>query len=88
MYDLYYSPYYRFTMAALNDDVLVAAFTYRKLYNEQFARIHTRSLIKMEKILNTPITKFCNSDDVNGIVADLRLTKMRSTSFYKRHNLL
>ena len=35
----------------------------------QFARIHTSSLINIEKILNRPITKFYNSDDVNGIAA-------------------
>ena len=54
----------------------------------QFTRIHTSSLINIEKILNRPITKFYNSDDVNVIAAELRLTKMRSTSFYKKHNLL
>ena len=54
----------------------------------QFARIHTSSLIKIEKILNRPITKFYNSDDVNVIAAELRLTKRRPTSLYKRHNLL
>ena len=54
----------------------------------QFARIHTSSLINIEKILNRPITKFYNSDDVNVIAAELRLTKMRPTSFYKQHNLL
>ena len=54
----------------------------------QFARIHTSSLIKIEKILNRPITKFCNSDDVNVIAAELRLTKTRPASLYKRHNLL
>ena len=46
----------------------------------QFARIHTSSLIKIEKILNRPITKFYNSDDVNAIAAELRLTKTRPTS--------
>ena len=46
------------------------------------------SLIKIEKILNRPITKFYNSDDVNVIAAKLRLTKTRSTSFHKIHNLL
>ena len=34
---------------------------------KQFARIHTRSLINIEKILNRPIAKFYNSDDVNVI---------------------
>ena len=54
----------------------------------QSARIHTSSLINIEKILNRPITKFYNSDDVNMIAAELRLTKTRPTSFYKKHNLL
>ena len=53
----------------------------------QFARIHTSSLIKIEKILNKPITKFYNSDDVNVIAAESRLTKTRPTSLYKRHIL-
>ena len=53
----------------------------------QFARIHTSSLIKTEKILNRPITKFYNSDDVNVIAAELRLTKTRPASLYKRYNL-
>ena len=35
----------------------------------QFVRIHTSSLINIEKILNRPITKFYNSDDVNVIAA-------------------
>ena len=55
---------------------------------KQFARIHTCSLIKIEKVLNRPITKFYNSDDVNVIVAELRLTKTRPTFLYKRLNLL
>ena len=55
---------------------------------KQLARIHASSLIKTEKILNRPITKFYNSDDVNVIAAKLRLTKARPTSLYKRHNLL
>ena len=54
----------------------------------QSARIHTSSLINIEKILNRPITKFYNSDDVNVIAEELRLTKTRPTSFYKKHNLL
>ena len=54
----------------------------------QFARIHTSSTIKIEKILNRSITKFYNSDDVNVIAAELRFTKTRPTSFCKRHNLL
>ena len=54
----------------------------------QFARIHTSSLINIEKTLNRPITKFYNGDDVNVIAAELRLTKTRPTSFNKKHNLL
>ena len=49
---------------------------------------YTSSLIKIEKTLNRPITKFYNSDDVNVIAAELRLTKTRPTSFNKKHNLL
>ena len=42
----------------------------------QFMRVHTSSLINTEKILNRPITKFYNSDDVNVIAAELlKLTK-------------
>ena len=54
----------------------------------QFARIHTSSLINIEKILNRLITKFYNSDDENVIATELRLTKTRSTSFYKARNFL
>ena len=57
-------------------------------YTIQFARIHTSSLIKIEKTLNRPIAKFYNSDDVNVTAAELRLTKTRSTSFNKKHSLL
>ena len=46
---------------------------------KQLARIHTSSLIKIEKILNRPINKFYNSDDVNVIAAELRLTNTRPT---------
>ena len=55
---------------------------------KQFARIHTSSLVKTEKTLNRPITKFYNGDDVNVITAELRLTKTRPTSFNMKHNLL
>ena len=51
-------------------------------------RIHTSSLINIEKIVNRPITKFYNGDDVNVIAAELWLTKMRPTYFDKKHNLL
>ena len=64
-----------------NNVILLRTFT-------QFARIHTSSLIKTEKTLNRPITKFYNGDDVNVIAAELRLAKTRPTSFNKKHNLL
>ena len=54
----------------------------------QFARIHTSSLIKIEKILNRSITKFYNSDGVNVIAAELRLPKTRPTSLYKRQSFV
>ena len=54
----------------------------------RFARIHTNSLINIEKIFIRPNTKFYNTEDVNGIAAELQLTKTRPTSFYKKHNLL
>ena len=44
-------------------------------------------MINTEKILNRPITEFYNGDDLNVIAAEIRLTKMRPTSFYKKHNL-
>ena len=54
----------------------------------QFSRIHTISLVNVEKILNRRITKFYNGDDVNVIPAESQLTKTRPTYFYKKHNLL
>ena len=51
----------------------------------QFVRIHTNSLINIEKTLNRPIPKFYNGDDVNAIAAELRLTKTRTPSFYSKH---
>ena len=53
----------------------------------QFARIHTSSLINIEKILDRPFTKFCNSDDVNVIAVELMLIETRPTSFYTKHVL-
>ena len=50
----------------------------------QFARVHTSSLIKIDKTMNRTITKFYNGDDVNVIAAELRLTQMRPTSFNKK----
>ena len=38
--------------------------------------------------MNRPTIKFNNSDDVNVIVAELRLTKTKPNSFYKKHILL
>ena len=58
------------------------------LHNTVCERIHTSSLIKIEKILNRRVTKFYNSDDVNVMAAELRLTKTRPTSLYKRDNIL
>ena len=54
----------------------------------QFVRIHTSSLINIDKILNRLITKFYNDDDVNMIAAELRLTKMRSIPFYKKQSFI
>ena len=54
----------------------------------QFARIHTSSLIKIEKNFNRPSTKYYKGDNVNVIVTEVRLTKMRPTSFHKKHDLL
>ena len=45
-------------------------------------------LLTLKKILSRPITKFYNSDDTTLIAVELWLTKTRSTSFYKKHNLL
>ena len=53
----------------------------------QFARIHTSSLINIEKILDRPFTKFCNSDDVNVVAVELWLIETRPTSFYKKYFL-
>ena len=48
---------------------------------------HTSSLINIEDNFNRRNSKFYNNDDLNVIVAELRLTKTRPTSFYKRHNI-
>ena len=61
---------------------------FKPLIISQFARIHVSSLINIEKNLNRSVPKFYNSNDANVIVAELRLTKTRPTSFYKKHNLL
>ena len=58
-------------------------YTENTLWQLQFARIHTSSLTKILKILNRPITKFYNIDDVNVIAVELGLTKTRSISFCK-----
>ena len=54
----------------------------------QFERIHTSSLIKIEKILHRTTTKFYNGDDANMIEAEFRLTKKTPTSLYNTHKLL
>ena len=46
-----------------------------------FTEIHRSLLRKIEKILNKPITKFYNNDDVDTTTAELRQTKTRSISF-------
>ena len=46
----------------------------------QFARIHTSSLINIEKILNRPVTKFYNCHYINVSAAWSWLTKTRPTS--------
>ena len=50
---------------------------------EQFARIHTSSLVNTEKILNRPITNFYNSDYINVIAAELRLIKQGQLLFIR-----
>ena len=52
----------------------------------QFVRINPSSLINIEKNLNRLVPKFCNSDHVNVIAVELRLTKTRPTSFYKKQS--
>ena len=42
-----------------------------------FTEIHRSSLRKIKYILNSTITKFYNSDDVNTITAELRQTKAK-----------
>ena len=59
------------------------ASTGNTLWQLQFARTHTSSLINIEKILNRLITKFYNSDDVYVTAAELRYTKTWPSSFYK-----
>ena len=49
--------------------------------SRHFTEIHRSLLRKIEKILNRPITKFYNSDDVNTTTAELRQTKTRPISF-------
>ena len=46
-----------------------------------FTEIHRSSLRKIEYILDTPVTKFYNSDEVNATTAELRQTKTRLISF-------
>ena len=44
--------------------------SFHEVFHEQFTRIHTSTLINIEKILNRPVTKFYNDDDLNMIVAE------------------
>ena len=57
------------------------------MLTKQFVKIHTSSLTNIEKILNRSTTEFYNGDDINVVVAELRLTKTRPTSFNKKLNL-
>ena len=63
----------------LDEAILLAVLTSTYVISHtvifQFARIHTSSLIKIEKILNKPITKFYNSDDVMGLRQSYRSLK-------------
>ena len=56
--------------------------------HSQFAWMHNSSLINIEKSLSRPVTKFYNSNNINAIAAELRRTKTRPTSFYKKLYLL
>ena len=52
--------------------------TWHRLFqSNQFKEIHRSSFRKIEKILNRPITKLYNSDDVNATTAELQQTKTR-----------
>ena len=51
---------------------------------KQFTRIHTNSLIKIEKTLKRPVNIFHNDDNVNVIAGESQLAKTRSTSFNKK----
>lgn len=51
-------------------------------------KIHRNSLRKVEQILNKPIVKFYNSDEVNPNTAKLHQAKTRQISFCMIDNLL
>ena len=61
---------------------LVSIQASRNKFRTQFARINT--IFFIEKTLNGPITKFYNRNEGNVIVTELRLTKTRPTTFYKK----
>ena len=62
---------------------------HRRLFqSNRFTKIHRSSFRKIEKILNRPITKLYNSDDVNATTAELRQTKTRSIFLKMIDNLL
>ena len=87
-----YSYYLKFqtiqNTTQLHQYTSITIYKHQCAYLTQFARIHTSSLINTEKILNRPITKFYNGDDVNMIAAELRLTKTRPISFYIIRNII
>ena len=60
------------------------------IWNQTHGKISKSTFVylKTEKTFNKSITKFYNGNDVKVIAAELRLTKMRPTSVYKKHNLL
>ena len=86
---IYWNRSYRFSP---DENILSSIFRKRLGLNlritDSICKNPLSSLIKIEKVLNRPITKFYNTDDVNVIAAELRLTETRPTYFYKKHNLL
>ena len=46
-------------------------YQHRCVISNNFADIHKSLLRKVEKILNSSVTEFCNSDDVNATTVDI-----------------
>ena len=57
-------------------------YNVKKIIPNTLYRNPQKSLKKVEKILNKPITKFCNSDDANDTAAKLWQTKRRPISLW------